>query len=70
MESTTSVPLVVKKVNVQDYFALKMKNVKVSGIASSGLSKFHLEPILSLSHKIRSNAYLIPLCTHRNRHRV
>jgi len=37
MESTTSVPLVVKKVNVQDYFALKMKNVKVSGIASSGL---------------------------------
>ncbi|KAH8548631.1 hypothetical protein BGW37DRAFT_170296 [Umbelopsis sp. PMI_123] len=37
IESTTSVPMTVNKMNVQDYFAFKMKNVKVSGIASSGL---------------------------------
>ncbi|KAI9283867.1 hypothetical protein BC943DRAFT_327185 [Umbelopsis sp. AD052] len=37
MENTTNVPMTVNKMNVQDYFASKMKNVKVSGIAASGL---------------------------------
>jgi hypothetical protein len=39
MENTTNVPMTVNKMNVQDYFASKMKNVNVSGIATSGFSK-------------------------------
>jgi hypothetical protein len=36
-ENPTGVPMSVNKMNVQDYFALKMQKIKASGIASSGL---------------------------------
>jgi hypothetical protein len=39
MENTTMVPMTVNQMSVQDYFASKLKNVKVSGIATSGFSK-------------------------------
>lgn len=35
-ENPTGVPMSVNKMNVQDYFALKMQKIKASGIASSG----------------------------------
>ncbi|KAG2180117.1 hypothetical protein INT43_003905 [Umbelopsis isabellina] len=36
IENPTGVPMSVNKMNVQDYFALKMQKIKASGIASSG----------------------------------